>query len=279
MAQTPISVVIRTFNSRSTLPRLLDALPLGPRDELILVDSGSTDGIRKHIGARPYQWVDVSDRPYRPGYSLNAGFQRAQNPLVLAISCHVIPLVSNILNTYREVAQEHPDAAAIAGAIHWFKIDYKPNAPVELITAETIGNGKIHSLGNPNCLYQRNRWALQPFDETVRYIDDHQWYHRATDRGWQLAVSPKAAVHYHGHRDTFSKLFEKGYKTIGESARQAPPNISVINIAKLSAKLAFSCATLERSPVKAAKFLAYASGMWIGTIHHKRRVRSAPPRR
>ena len=38
-----ISILIRTFNSAGTLPSVLDRLELQPEDEIIIVDSGSTD--------------------------------------------------------------------------------------------------------------------------------------------------------------------------------------------------------------------------------------------
>ena len=46
MANLRVSVVIPTYNRASLLPRAVDTVltQLGPEDELIVVDDGSTDG-------------------------------------------------------------------------------------------------------------------------------------------------------------------------------------------------------------------------------------------
>ena len=44
MADVPVSIVIRTLNAAATLRPVLEALRRNPDDQLILVDSGSTDG-------------------------------------------------------------------------------------------------------------------------------------------------------------------------------------------------------------------------------------------
>ena len=47
----PLSIVIRSLDTADTLPRVLAALGRRPDDQLIVVDSGSTDGSLEHARA------------------------------------------------------------------------------------------------------------------------------------------------------------------------------------------------------------------------------------
>ena len=79
-----ISILIRTFNSSKTSSYLLCRLKLLPGDELIVVDSGSSDAtleIARQYNAR----IIIAEKPFNYSRSLNLGFRSANQPWVLVV--------------------------------------------------------------------------------------------------------------------------------------------------------------------------------------------------
>src|ERR1019366_7620444 len=108
-----ISILIRTFNSAGTLPQVLSRLPLRPEDEIIIVDSGSTDATLA-IAEKYHARILIAEKPFNYSKSLNLGFRTAQNPWVLVISSHCVPLSENLVECFREAALKFPAAVAVA---------------------------------------------------------------------------------------------------------------------------------------------------------------------
>ena len=97
-----ISIVIRTRNSANTLFQVLKKLSPQVGDELIIVDSGSTDetlAIASQFGAK----ILFHQGQFNYGHALNLGFAQATNEWVLSLSSHCIPISPAFLEEYRKV--------------------------------------------------------------------------------------------------------------------------------------------------------------------------------
>jgi glycosyltransferase involved in cell wall biosynthesis len=108
-----ISLLIRTFNSAGTLGEVLARLDLHPEDELIVVDSGSTDATLA-IAEQHHARIVLAAKPFNYSKSLNLGFQAAQNPWVLVISSHCLPLSKDLLGEFRAAIPGLPPTVVVA---------------------------------------------------------------------------------------------------------------------------------------------------------------------
>jgi len=234
--QTPISILIRTFNSARSLPLLLSKLQLMPGDEIVIVDSGSTDSTleiaRKH-DAR----IIVAPRPFNYSKSLNLGFRAVQNAWVLVISSHCIPVVPDLLGVYRrEIARFPADIVAGYGpALISGKSDRDLDRDQTSFYSQVDFKKALHICGSQNTIYPRSAWEQVPFDETVRTGEDKLWIMAMLPRGCRFAYIP-AARGANRYQAPLTYMFRKGYHE-ARSIRQPdhkPMSIKELSIALLS---------------------------------------------
>lgn len=206
-----ISVLIRTFNSARTLPLLLQGLKLLPGDELIVVDSGSTDStleIAKKYKAR----IVTAEEPFHYSRSLNSGFRAASQPWVLVISSHCLPLTPDLLGTFRKAAADFPTNVAVAYGVCSL-VDQPTKGDESVIfaghDASPIQRKGVYG-GNGLAFYRRLWWERQPFDETIPTSEDLVWFLASLAQGAIAAKIPEALVLYR-NQASLSRMFRKGW--------------------------------------------------------------------
>src|SRR4051812_31330231 len=100
MRDPPVSVIIRSFNEGWALRETLPALEAQDYKnwELIVIDSGSTDGsvdlIRR---ANPAHFIQIEHRDYNPSRVLNHGMQLARAEFGIFLNADATPQDSNWL--------------------------------------------------------------------------------------------------------------------------------------------------------------------------------------
>ena len=100
MSDRRVSAVIRAYNEAKHIGRLLDGLEqqtVRP-DEIILVDSGSTDDTVTIAEAAGCIIVPIAKDEFSFGRALNRGCAVANGDVLLIASAHVYP----VYNTYVE---------------------------------------------------------------------------------------------------------------------------------------------------------------------------------
>ncbi len=94
MSRAPVSIVIPVWNAWETTKACLSALrsTLGPRDQVIVVDSGSTDATADHLPFSP--WVQALRRESNDGFgaACNAGAGLARHDALLFVHSDTIPV-------------------------------------------------------------------------------------------------------------------------------------------------------------------------------------------
>jgi glycosyltransferase involved in cell wall biosynthesis len=218
-----ISVLVRVFNSEKTLPRLLSALDLQDGDEVVAVDSSSTDGtlaVAEKLGARIFH----APPPFNYSKSLNVGFRAARNPWVLVISSHAVPLVPNLLEIFRAAAITFPPDVVVGYGTNLVDFRQVPEDSKVTIFDRADLAATILSCGNANALYRRTAWEEYPFDETIRTAEDHLWLTNRVGHGCRFAKVPAARTL---NRTAYSLryMFRKGYSD-ASAGTDAPMTIT-----------------------------------------------------
>jgi len=243
--QTGISVLIRTKNSTGTLDKVLGRLGLTQDDELLVVDSGSTDDTLSL--AKRYRAILVRvEGPFNYSRSLNVGFEVATKPWVLVLSSHSIPCSANYLEKLRQaIVKLPPEVAVVYGRstlIPTPEADGSRHPPRYVDSAEWERH-KRWAVGNGNALYRLAPWKKHRFDESLVTAEDLEWFLWALRNGFAAVELPDALVVYR-NQGSLRHMFAKGFneskafrQMIGPSPM--PPSGLVIGLAALTKKLLF----------------------------------------
>ena len=181
-------------------------------DEVLVVDSGSTDAtlqIAKKHGAR----IIIAEGPFHYSKSLNLGFQAAENPWVLVISSHCIPVIPDLLGVYRREIARFAEDVVVGYAPSTLSGKSDPSLDRENTTFFTKEDYPqvCEVCGNGNTIYRRTAWAEMPFDETIRTAEDKLWIMAMIERGHRFAYIPTARG-LNKNQASLAYMFRKGYR-------------------------------------------------------------------
>jgi len=197
-------VVIRAKNEArfigETLAAMFDSATLAPR-QVIVVDSGSTDGTQAIVRSFPTTLVQIRPDDFTYGYALNLGVASVDAEIVATLSAHSLPANADWLrNLVRPFTT--PRVVGVYG-----RQLPRSNATV----LERLGMRLTGVLGetprllvrrplfsNANGAFRRALWLEHPFDENIRGAEDIAWVRTMQERGYLIAYEPTAMV-YHSH--------------------------------------------------------------------------------
>jgi len=240
-----VSVVIPTLNGGPKLAALLECLRAqqpGPPDELVVVDSGSSDDtceLAAAAGARIVKW----DEPYDHGLARDAGISAATGELVFLTVQDALPASRDWLAHMAAHFQDTSVAGASSpqipppdgplelrikaglesGDMTRFPALWKsgscpripPRIPLRISLAEHPGYAsypparrlELYRFDNVCSALRRAVWERIPFG-ACRYAEDLQWARRVLEAGHALVWDPAAQV-IHAHRRAFVYEFRR----------------------------------------------------------------------
>jgi glycosyltransferase involved in cell wall biosynthesis len=204
-----VSVVIRTFNSAKTLEQVIERLGPSNQDELIVVDSGSTDStleIAKRLGARLVQ----TKAPFNYSRSLNLGFDAAVRAWVLVLSSHCIPMQREHLARLRRLVAGFPPTIAVAYfPTRLASVTSEPEDAARFFNRQEWEKSRARLGGNTHALYRLDCWRQHKFDETLATAEDLEWFLWAMRAGYSAAQCSGPGVLYRNQAN-MRRMFTKG---------------------------------------------------------------------
>jgi rhamnosyltransferase len=208
---TRASVVVRTFNSASTLSACLESLRSQTvRAQLIVVDSGSRDETVAIAERMADRIVELRSVPFSYGRALNRGASVAEAPVHFAVSSHcVIPR-----RDWIELALRHyelPDVAATNG--QQTLPDGSPLTDVFHLRGSSALPNPLWGFSNHASSWRADIWREEPFDETLVASEDFEWSDRVLARGFAIVFDPALTVPGH-HRTAQGPraLYHRSYR-------------------------------------------------------------------
>ncbi|CAG0963148.1 rhamnosyltransferase [Anaerolineales bacterium] len=250
------SIVIRAYNEEKHIGRLLEGIRQQTvKDvEVILVDSGSTDGtvsVAESFGA---QTVRIRPDEFTFGRSLNFGIKSATRKLIVIASAHVYPVYPDWLETLlrpfedESVAlaygkQRGPDFAKFSEQqiFHqWYPDVSKPRQETAFCN-------------NANAAIRKSLWEKNNYDETLTGLEDLAWAKWAKEQGHVIAYVAEAEI-IHVHDETPRGVYNR-YRREAMALRKIYPeaHFNFYDFLRLTATNIFSDlwhATRERVLLK-----------------------------
>lgn len=237
------SVVIRAYNEEKHIGRLLDGIRQQTvRDvEVILVDSGSTDGTvstAESFGARV---VRIPSAEFTFGRSLNFGVHATTREFVVIASAHVYPVypdwIESLLRPFEDeqvaltYGKQRGPAFAKYSEQQIFHQWYSEMGNLDQPTA---------FCNNANAAIRKSLWERNPYDETLTGLEDVAWGKWAKERGYKIAYAAEAEI-VHVHNETPRGVYNR-YRREAMALRRIYPeaHFSIYDFFRLTITNIFS---------------------------------------
>jgi len=199
-----VSIIMRSYNEawalRETLPALLSQ---DYRNwELIVIDSGSTDGSQALLQAvRPAHFVQITPAEYNPSRVMNQGMRLARFDRCLFLNADATPQGPNWLRPLVDALQNPRVAACFGRQIPRpechavFACDYDRCFGPE---RESVKWGHFFSMVSSGL--RRDVWAKRGFREDLQYAEDDEYTRWCKAQGYEINYVPESiAMHSHNY--------------------------------------------------------------------------------
>lgn len=225
------SIVIRTLNESVHLPDLLKSIGNQVLDddlglEVILVDSGSTDGtlaIAERFGCRI---IKIDKALFSFGRSLNWGCEAAQGDMLVFVSGHCVPVdpywLQRLCQPLRDGIASYSYGRQVGDDDSFFSerrifAQYYPDTSA-LPQAGFFCN-------NANSALLTEVWRGNKFDEELTGLEDMELAKRLVGLGHKVAYVADAAV-YHHHRESWAQV-KRRFEREAIALRRIMPEVAL----------------------------------------------------
>lgn len=224
-----ISLVMRSYNEAWAIADTLEAVfsqEYEGKIELIVIDSGSTDGSHEIIRRyEPAHFIILEPGTYVPGKVLNQGFELATNEWVVFLNSDATPADEQWLGQLLRAAVDTPklgaafsrqiprdDCAAV------YAHDYERCFGPDRESARWE-----HFFSMVSCVARRSVWEQFPIREDLQYAEDDEWTRRMKAGGFAIVlVDGSRAIHSHNYTPSQSYKRAKGDAVAVAQAGSAP---------------------------------------------------------
>ncbi len=223
---TSVSVVIPVKDAGPVLERVLDGVKGQGDVELIVIDSGSSDGSPDRARAAGADLIEIVPGEFGHGRTRNLGAERASGDLICFLTQDAVP-AAGWLDALRE-SFALDDRVGAAYGPHLPRADTSPMIARELTEFfaqfAPDGNPAVQGpdgpvfLSNVNACYARRCWEEIRFPD-VPYAEDQGFARAMLAAGWLKVYHPQAAVehaHDYGPVEFMRRYFDE-YRGLRET--------------------------------------------------------------
>jgi len=226
-----ISVVIPVKNGGDGLIRCLDGIraqEVAEEVEIVVVDSGSTDGSVAAARARSALVHEIPAHQFSHGASRNLGAARARGELLAFVSQDAVPVDRQWLSRLTAPLSRDPALAGVYGRQlpnddatppeqYFLNFLYgarsrRQSASLDQLSMDTT------LFSNVNSAVPRRIWERFAFVQDIIMSEDQEWSRRVLLEGFSIAYEPSAAVR-HSHRYTVTGAFRRFFDSGASSDR------------------------------------------------------------
>ncbi|WP_194098292.1 glycosyltransferase [Marivivens aquimaris] len=205
-----ISIVIRTLNEARHLGDLLEMIAKqdvrGHAVEVVLVDSGSTDGTVEIAQRKGAKIVTITKQEFSFGRSLNRGCEAAEGDALVMISGHCIPTDNNWLFNLCDPLDKGVVSYTYGRQIGDDDSNYSERRIFAKYFPETSAIPQDGFFcNNANSAVSRAAWAEFRFDEELTGLEDMELAKRMVIAGHKVGYVADATV-FHHHQESWAQV-------------------------------------------------------------------------
>jgi glycosyltransferase involved in cell wall biosynthesis/D-arabinose 1-dehydrogenase-like Zn-dependent alcohol dehydrogenase len=206
------SIVVRSFNEAEHIGDVLESVSEQAYQdfEIILVDSGSTDGTLEIAD----QYVDkvefVAPHDFTFGYSCNAGCEAADGEFVAFLSAHAIPTDDQWLGSMIEKFDDEKVAMTYSNQVGAEQNKFSERRLFDELFGEEPKRQTPpdYFANNASSVIRRELWEDYRFDEYLTGHEDIEWAKQFMDQGHVVVYDPDACI-YHIHDETWTQVYNR----------------------------------------------------------------------
>jgi GT2 family glycosyltransferase len=207
-----VSIVMRSCNEAWALRETLPALRAQEfeRWELIVIDSGSTDGSVELIRrAQPRHFVQIAAADYNPARVMNHGMRLAAADYAVFLNADATPVGRRWLGPLVETLTDARTAAVFgrqvprSGCQAVYACDYERCFGQDRESARWP-----HFFSMVNSGIRKDIWARRGFDEAMQYSEDDEYTRWCRAEGYRVVYCPDSVV-VHSHNYTPSQAYRR----------------------------------------------------------------------
>lgn len=238
MTSPRISLIVRCYNEAEHIGKLLHGLDQQTIQdfEVILVDSGSTDGtveIAEEYGVDELVYIDPEDFSF--GRALNYGCEAASGEFCVIASAHVYPRRDDWLE--RLIEKFEDDIALVYGKQRGNDVTTFSENQIfnQWFPDHDIERQDHPFCNNANAAIRRDLWEEYPYDEALTGLEDVDWAKRVQKDGYDISYAADAEI-IHVHDETAKQVYNR-YRREAYAHKQIMPNqsFSLFDFIRLSA--------------------------------------------
>lgn len=227
-----ISVVIPVKNAKKTIYECLKGIFSQKTKfsfEVIIIDSGSTDGTLQIIKQFPVKLIQIKPEEFKHSTTRNLGALNSSGIYLVFLNADAAPADENWLDSLiGELVRSESIAGAYSrqlprpGCYAFVKKGIREDFPenTHIVKSEDFARAvekknyllqkKLILFSTVSGAIRKDIWQKYPFDDRLNFAEDQAWAKKALESGYSIGYAADSKV-YHSHNYSFRQWFKIKY--------------------------------------------------------------------